>query len=151
MHEHTKVEGAGVDAPRRQARRTKVVDGRLQYRIIAVMLTTIVAGLLLFGAALGLFAIVARGSGKGPSGSQLLLILPALLLNDLAIMLLVIIVGIVMTHRIAGPAYRIEADIERALSGERGVRVRLRRRDAYADLAEKVNQLLERIDGTRTG
>ncbi len=140
-----------MDSPRRQARRTRVVDGRLQYRLIAVMLATVVAGLLLFAAALGVYALIARSTGRGPSDAQLLLILPALLINDLAIMVVIIIAGIVMTHRLAGPAYRIEADIERALSGERGVRIRLRRRDAYADLAEKVNQLLERIDATRPG
>ena len=140
-----------MKTPPKHVRRTKVVDGRLQYRIIAVMLSTIVASLLLFGAAAGLYALLARGTGQGPSAPRLLSILPALLINDLLIMILIIIVGIVMTHRIAGPAYRIEADIERALSGERGVRVRLRRRDAYADLAGKVNQLLERIDGARAG
>ena len=81
----------------------------------------------------------------------LLAILPPLLLNDLAIMVLVIVVGIFTTHRIAGPVYRSESDIERVLSGERGVRVRLRKGDAFPDLAEKVNRLIERIDDTRKG
>jgi hypothetical protein len=45
----------------------------------------------------------------------------------------------------------MESDIERTLSGERGVRVRLRTGDAFPDLAEKVNQLIERIDDTRKG
>ncbi len=135
----------------RHARRMKVVDGRLQYRIIAVLLTTIVAGLVLFAVVLGLIALWARGTGQGPLGPRLLRILPALLANDLLVMLLLIIVGIVMTHRIAGPAFRMEADIDRALAGERGVRVRLRRHDAHAELAEKVNQLLERIDDAQQG
>lgn len=135
----------------RQARRTKVVDGRMQYRIIAVLLATIVGGLLLFGIVVGLIALWARGTGQGPLGPELRRILPALLVNDLLIMILLIIVGIVMTHRIAGPAFRMEADIDRALAGERGVRVRLRRGDAHADLAEKVNQLLERIDDAHQG
>jgi len=59
--------------------------------------------------------------------------------------------GILATHRIAGPVYRIEIDIERVLAGEKGVRVRTRRRDAFPDLAERVNELIERIDDSRKG
>jgi methyl-accepting chemotaxis protein len=64
-------------------------------------------------------------------------------------MVVAIVVGIAASHRIAGPVYRIGADIDRALAGERGVRVSLRRKDALSDLAEKVNALIERIDGAR--
>ena len=65
--------------------------------------------------------------------------------------LLMIVVGISTTHRIAGPIYRIESEIDRVLAGEKGVRVRLRRHDSFPDLAIKVNQLIERIDGSRKG
>jgi nitrogen fixation/metabolism regulation signal transduction histidine kinase len=78
-------------------------------------------------------------------------ILPPLLLNDLAIMVIAIVIGIFMSHRIAGPVYRIAEDIDRVLSGERGVRVHLRRKDALEELAGKVNQLLEFIDNERAG
>ena len=64
---------------------------------------------------------VRRGRRRIPQ--VLLVILPPLLLNDLAIMVVAIVIGIVMSHRIAGPIYRIAEDIDRVLSGERGVRV----------------------------
>ena len=54
--------------------------------------------------------------------NRLELILPPVLINNLAIMLILIVAGIVTTHRITGPVYRIEKDVERVLSGERGVR-----------------------------
>jgi hypothetical protein len=127
-------------------RRIKVIDGRLQYRIIAIALTIVVAGLLLFAGLTVLFLLLA-GPGRGmPSRELLLQVLPPLLLNDIAIMALIIVVGIVATNRIAGPVYRIQRDIDEALSGARGVRVRLRGQDAFGELAEKVNQLLERVD-----
>jgi methyl-accepting chemotaxis protein len=69
--------------------------------------------------------------------------------NDLAIMIALIVAGIFATNKIAGPAYRMQADIERALAGESGVRVHLRSGDAFPDLAEKVNKLLESIDDAR--
>jgi hypothetical protein len=133
-------------------RRIKVVDGRLQYRMIAVSLSLVLAGLLVFAVLTGVYYLAVHRAADGGSRPELLLsILPPLLLNDLAIMALVIIVGIFTTHRIAGPIYRLESDIERTLSGERGVHVRLRKGDAFPDLAEKVNQLIERIDDTRKG
>ena len=93
------------------------------------------------------------GRGKGARIREILLvILPPLLLNDLAIMILVIVVGIFTTHRIAGPVYRIAMDIDRRLSGRAGrARAACAGSDSLADLAEKVNQLIERIDDARKG
>lgn len=130
-------------------RRIKVVDGRLQYGVIAVFLTVIIAGLLLFSGLIVLLSFVFGGSGDGPafvSG-----VLPFLLLNDLCIMLLIIVVGILATHRIAGPVYRIEQDIRRVLAGETGVVVRFRGSDAFPGLAERVNELIERVERPRVG
>jgi len=135
----------------KMARRIKVVDGRFQYRLIAVSLSMILLGLLFFAGLTALYYGLARVEGKAPDPRILLVILPPLLLNDLAIMVAVIVIGIFMSHRIAGPVYRIAADIDRVLSGERGVRVNLRRSDALVDLAEKVNQLLEHVDDSRRG
>jgi len=131
------------------ARKVKVVDGKFQYRMVAISLSVVLLGLLVFAGVTALFYGIASAAGKAPSPEILLLILPPLLLNDLAIMAVAIVVGIATSHRIAGPVYRIAADIDRALAGERGVRVSLRSKDALSDLAEKVNALIERVDGAR--
>jgi methyl-accepting chemotaxis protein len=130
-------------------RRVKVVDGRLQYGVIAVFLTVIVAGLLLFSALAVLLSFLFGGTGDGRA--FVTGVLPFLLLNDLCIMILIIVVGVLATHRIAGPVYRIEEDIRRVLAGETGVVVRFRRGDAFPRLAEKVNELIERVERQRDG
>jgi methyl-accepting chemotaxis protein len=135
----------------RNARRIKVIDGRFQYGTIAISLTIVLAGLLVFAAGTTLYYLLAHAAGGTTRPELLLVILPPLLLNDLAIMLLFIVLGILATHRIAGPVYRIEIDIERVLAGEKGVRVHTRKRDAFPDLAERVNELIERIDDSRKG
>ena len=132
-----------------QRRRIKVVDGRFQYRAIALALSVVLMGLALFAAVAALWYLAARASGRAPDGQLLLIILPPLLVNDLAIMVVAIVAGITVTHRIAGPVFRIATDIDRTLSGERGVRVSLRRGDSLSELAEKVNALIERVDGKR--
>jgi methyl-accepting chemotaxis protein len=132
-------------------RRIKVVDGRFQYRMIALSLLMVLLGLLVFAGLSALYFGLARVEGHAVDPRLLMVILPPLLLNDLAIMVIVIVIGLVMSHRIAGPVYRIAADIDRVLAGGRDVRVNLRKNDALADLAEKVNELFEHIDGTRKG
>jgi methyl-accepting chemotaxis protein len=133
------------------ARHIRIIDGRFQYGTIAAALTIVLAGVLLFAGGTTLYYLLARAAGSAARPELLLVILPPLLLNDLVIMLLFIVLGILATHRIAGPVYRIEVDIERVLAGEKGVRVRTRKRDAFPDLAERVNELIERIDISRKG
>jgi methyl-accepting chemotaxis protein len=83
-----------------------------------------------------------------PGVNRLELILPPLLVNNLAIMLFMIVVGIFISHRIAGPVFRVEKEINRVLAGEKGVRVKLRKNDSFPELAEKVNGLIELCEGS---
>lgn len=136
-------------------RRRKLVNRGFQYRTIATWLIVVLAGFLASTAVLALsyWLVLVRGAGlsAGEIAAQLQLIMPPLLVNDLAIMILVIAVGISTTHRIAGPVYRMQSDIERVLSGELHARVRLRRGDAFPELADKVNELIARLDDARKG
>jgi methyl-accepting chemotaxis protein len=81
-----------------------------------------------------------------PGVNRLELILPPLLINNLAIMAFIIVIGIFATQRVAGPIYRMEKDIERVLGGEKGVRIKIRRKDSFPHLAAKVNGLIERSE-----
>jgi methyl-accepting chemotaxis protein len=136
-------------------RRRKLVNRGFQYRTIATWLIVVLTGFLASTAVLALsyWLVFVRGGGlsAGEIAAQIQLIMPPLLVNDLAIMILVVAVGILTTHRIAGPVYRMQSDIERVLSGELHARVRLRRGDAFPELADKVNELIARLDDARKG
>lgn len=137
-------------------RRKKLINRRFQYRNIATWLTVVLAGFLVCAAGLALFYWISSARegddlAKETVVRRLQVLLPPLLVNDLLIMLIVIVAGIFTTHRIAGPIYRMESDIDRVLSGETHARVRLRRGDAFPELAEKVNELIERLDDSRKG
>jgi methyl-accepting chemotaxis protein len=71
---------------------------------------------------------------------------PPILLNNLITMLVISILGIFYSHRIAGPVYRIQQDIKRVLNGEKGVTITLRRTDKLQELAEEINQLIRKVD-----
>jgi len=127
-------------------RKIKIVDNVFQYRHIAMLLLVVVGGLVVFAAGAVLAFAIARAWSPGLTGERLLAIFPPILINDIVIMVVLIGAGIFLTLRIAGPVHRVLSDIDRVLAGERRVRVRFRRRDAFPELAEKVNQLIERID-----
>jgi methyl-accepting chemotaxis protein len=135
------------------ARRRKLIDRGYQFRSIATWLAVVLAGFLVCAACLALYFWIASSRGEGMTGAEierlLAIMLPPILVNDIAIMVLVVVVGIVSTHRVAGPVYRMESDIDRVLSGQLHARVRLRRGDAFPGLAEKVNELIERLDDAR--
>ncbi len=125
-------------------RRIKVIDNVFQYRVIAVLLVIVVCGAAAF--AVGALLVSAIAGARAPSGPRLLSLFPSILINDLVIMVLLIVAGIFVTHRVAGPVFRVQSDIDRVLAGEKNVRVKFRRNDAFPELAEKVNKLIERID-----
>ncbi|WP_455381663.1 hypothetical protein [Salinispira pacifica] len=81
-----------------------------------------------------------------PATTRLQLILPALLLNNLLIMIALALMAVWYSHKVAGPVYRIKHVINRTLAGEREQRIYLREGDELKDLAEKINTLFERID-----
>ncbi len=84
-----------------------------------------------------------------PPVNRIELVLPPILVNNLVILVLTVVIGIFYSHRIAGAAHRIEADIGRSLAGERDVQVRLRKKDKLQRLAMQVNRLIAELDRSR--
>lgn len=77
-------------------------------------------------------------------------LLPAL--NKVNIMLLVslplvflviILLAVAVSHRIAGPIYRVERDLEEIVKGDYSRRIKFRVGDDLQELAEGINKLLD--------
>ena len=81
-----------------------------------------------------------------PQTTRWALVGPPLLINNLTIVLILCILAIRFSNRYAGPVYRMSTDIRRALAGEPGVRVKLRRGDEIKELAERLNALLDALE-----
>lgn len=84
-----------------------------------------------------------------PPINPIRLLLPPILINNLLISIIISVLGIFYSHKIAGPVYRIGTDIKRVLDGEEGVIIKLRKTDKLHDLAERVNQLITEYDKLR--
>ncbi len=66
--------------------------------------------------------------------------------NSVSIVLLIFVIGILITHRIAGPLYHIEAKLDKALRGEHIVLIHLRKGDELQELAHKINALFQELE-----
>lgn len=62
--------------------------------------------------------------------------------NMLLLVVIFALVGILISHRIAGPLYRIEKILKEASEGNIQQRIRLRKNDQLHELASIINQLL---------
>lgn len=70
---------------------------------------------------------------------------PVILINNLLIMVVIGIFGIIYSHKIAGPMFNINRALDRAASGHFVKPITLRRGDFFHDTAEKINRLLIQI------
>jgi len=79
-------------------------------------------------------------------------ILPLLILSCLAAIIgagaVTIIVTLFISHRIAGPLYRLEKDIAEVNNGNLNVEIRVRKKDELQELAKSLNQMLKSIRNT---
>jgi signal transduction histidine kinase len=58
---------------------------------------------------------------------------------------LVFIVGMLLSHRIAGPVYRIKKNLEEMIAGNYSLRFNFRKNDELHDVAEVLNRLLDSL------
>lgn len=61
------------------------------------------------------------------------------------IFLIIFFYAVIISHRLAGPIFRLEKDLDRIIAGDHSVRVKFREKDALDNLANKLNQVLERL------
>jgi methyl-accepting chemotaxis protein len=57
-----------------------------------------------------------------------------------------LVLGLFLTRRLAGPLYRFEQTIKAILRGDLSIRIRLREKDEFQDLALLLNQAIIEID-----
>jgi len=132
-------------------RRRLLIKKGLQLRyigliFIALILTSIVTGYTVFATGWTLFG--QKLASVYPQG-RLLHVLRginmALVRNLIFVSPIIFILGLLFSHKIAGPLYRIEKTIDEIAKGSLGLKIKLRRGDELKDLAEVVNGLTENL------
>ncbi len=121
-------------------RKRNIIDRTFQYRVISLVLFTILGTLIFYVILLLLYFRFFNPEKL----NEIRDILSYLLIDNLFLMIVMSAIGIGYTNRIAGPIFRVKSDIGRVLDGENNVRVNFRGKDYFADLSESVNLLIER-------
>ncbi len=74
-----------------------------------------------------------------------------LILRLIFISPLVILIGLVLSSRIAGPIHRIKRYLKKISLGKYGKRLELRKKDELHDLADEINVLVSKLDSAQKG
>ena len=72
-----------------------------------------------------------------------------LLIGLPVISILLLFWGLVISHRIAGPVYRLEQDLKKIAEGDFSLRIKLRKKDEFASIAKAINKVLDKVEGKK--
>jgi signal transduction histidine kinase len=72
----------------------------------------------------------------------------ALIFRSAVILFALAVLTVFLTHRIAGPIFKIRKTLRLIGEGETSERIHLRKRDEYKDLADEMNSLIDQLQGT---
>lgn len=148
-------EEANVTPPTNR-RKSRLVNRQFQlglaWRMLFVFLLLFAAGILLVFAPSMIGLITGKELAELESASQEFLTLhrrvwPAVLL----VLAGVFVYTILVSHRIAGPIYRINAVLQAMLRGEYPKSVTLRKADHFHETAELLERLSRQLAGRREG
>jgi len=135
-------------------RKRYIIKKGLQFRYIGlifalVILASIVTGYTVF--ATGWTLLGERLANVYPQGRLVYVFKTtnmALIKNLLLISPLVFTLGLLFSHKIAGPLYRIEKTIYEIAKGNLGLKISLRKGDELWDLADTINSMTENFNNS---
>jgi hypothetical protein len=133
-------------------RKKKLINSTLQLKLVGsflavACLASLFQVLILNNSMMG---IVSRNSG---AGDELLASLPGIMARNVLLTLgvlapLMFTVGVLITHRVAGPAYRMETYLRQiAREGRVASRCRIRKGDELRGLCDALNDALAALTG----
>lgn len=67
------------------------------------------------------------------------------LITTLVVGVIVVLVTLLVSHKIAGPMYRFEKDIQRISSGDLRSRIRIRKGDQFQEMATSLNGMIDSL------
>jgi len=130
-------------------RKKKLINSSLQLKMIAVFMS-IAATTSLFQVVLLNSALTGVAKDMPEAGDQLLSELPRIMLTNVGLTVAVLVplmfaIGLLITHRIAGPAYRMQTYCKAIARGEATGPCRIRKDDELWDLCDALNEAVDAL------
>ena len=135
---------------RKRSIRNIIIKRKLQFKYLRFVLGVVIVGMVLTGVSVYLSFRVSLKLTQMGGYAQLHLaetyswLNLVLVLEGIGLVIIVGLLSLKVSHRIAGPVYHIEKNIKNALAGSRK-KIVLRKGDELCNLAELVNQLIFRL------
>lgn len=133
-------------------RKQYFIKGPIQSRYLILTLFSTIVPTLLFAAYLYYINVNVIGKEMALPESIYGTLVPALKKINvyLAIALpvffaIVFVYAVIVSHRMAGPIYRLEKDLDRIIAGDHSVRIKFRTKDRLDNIAEKLNKVLDKL------
>jgi len=141
----------------RQRRRIHIVRMKFQRDFILKFCSIIIISALIIAGIIYVLSLSSTTAAfensrlvlKSTSDFMLPLLILSCLVAIIAMGTLTIIFTLVISHRIAGPLYRLEKDIDAVKNGNLDIEIRVRKDDEFQDLAKSLNQMIKSIRDTR--
>jgi len=132
-------------------RRRYITHKKFQFRMIGmllllVLLATLVTTMVNHYFLLSSIIDFTMEHGRGPTGMDLFIasLRPLVIILPVVFVLLAIIV-IFISHRIAGPLYRLKMYMEKVENGDYSVKLKFRKNDSIHDVADSFNRMVDGI------
>ncbi|MGM0607481.1 MAG: hypothetical protein ACQESP_03575 [Candidatus Muiribacteriota bacterium] len=78
-------------------------------------------------------------------------LLPSIIIAQIISIVLIIIIGVFLTHTMAGPIYRFEKAIELVSEKDLTVKFNLRKDDEFKNLADLINSMIKKLNSELIG
>ena len=114
------------------------------FNLIVLLLACLTFGFIIYES--GTITMITEISRIYPDkvpGFMMKLIVKQVLFTVLLFLPIVLAGSIYLSHKIAGPAYRMEKDIRKITEGEFGLRIRIRKGDELQELVNEINKMVE--------
>jgi methyl-accepting chemotaxis protein len=140
-----------TEAGRTQAtwkRSTIMVKKGLQYKYMAMIVLSVLAGFLIVGLEVGLNLWTMLHKHPGvvqPLMDDIVAMVPLALLKMAIYLVIVVIVSMVISHRMAGPLFKFEKSAGTVAGGDLTHRVFLRKGDHLVELQDEFNKMMVSI------
>lgn len=128
-------------------KRTMIVDRKTQYAILFYSMLVAMMTVLLTG----IFFVTLQSASTlvDPTASSFTYFLIIALLWAV-VMICLALLGILLSHRIAGPVHRMRVHMQNVATGGAIEELKLRKDDHFMDLADDYNKVLERLRKAET-
>ncbi|MBI4801373.1 MAG: HAMP domain-containing protein [Elusimicrobia bacterium] len=130
--------------PAQFQRKTILVKKRLQYRYMALIMTSVLLAFLIVGLDLvwTISKVINDHPMMQPLLEEMLCMAPLFVIKLVVYLIIVLIVSAVVSHRMAGPIFKFEKSCATVASGDLTHRVYLRKGDQLTELQEHFNDMV---------